>query len=118
MDEKQKNIRSETNSWNKASTIIAALLVCGVVALFVVSFYQRMDSQGAYRREYQGRVVDKWVTYHETELGTQVSRHLRLKSKNGEAFQVTVSAELYDEAKVDLWVIKNKDGFKILATKP
>lgn len=77
-----------------------------------------MKSQGAYRTEYAGRVLDKWVTYHESEFGTRVSRHLLIKSKNEEVFQVSVSPELYEQAKVDFWVIKDGDGFRMLAAEP
>ena len=77
-----------------------------------------MKSLGAYRNEYAGRVMDKWVTYHESELGTRISRHLLIKPKNGEVFQVSVSPESYEQAKVDFWVIKDGDGFRMLAREP
>lgn len=118
MKDKRRNVRVGTGLREKAGTIIAGALVCALLIVLVITFYQAMKSQGAYRNEYAGRVMDKWVTYHETELGTRVSRHLQIKSKNGEVFQVNVSPELYEQAKVDLWVIKNKDDIKILAAEP
>jgi hypothetical protein len=115
---KRRNIWPGTGLRENASLIIAAVLVSALLVVLVLSLYQRMTSQGAHRNEYAGRVMDKWVTYHETELGTRVSRHLLIKAKNGETFQVTVGPELYEQAKVDLWVIKNKDDIKILAAEP
>lgn len=114
MENRRRIIRLGTGLRENAGTIVAGVLVSAVVVAFVINYYQRMHSQGAYRNEYEGRVANKWVTYHETEFGTRVSRHLLIKSKSGEAFQVVVSAELYEQAAVDLWVVKTKHEFKVL----
>lgn len=118
MKDKRRNISPGTGLREKASLLIVGALTAALVVLFVVSLYQRTKSQGAYRNEYAGRVIDKWVTYHETELGTRVNRHLLIKSKSGEVFQVNVSPELYEQVKVDMWLIKDKDNSKILAAEP
>jgi hypothetical protein len=116
--DKHPNIRFGSGSREKISIIVAGALVSALAIGVVVNYYQRMRSQGAYRSEYEGRVVNKWVTYHETEFGTRISRHLLIKSKNGEVFQVSVSPDLYEQAKVDQWVIKDKNGIQILASEP
>ncbi len=118
MKDRRRNIRSDPGLRQKLSIIITCALVSALVIVLLVSFSRRMKSQGAYRNEYAGRVLDKWVTYHESELGTRVSRHLLIKSKNGEVFQVSVSPELYEQAKVDMWVIKDRNGVKVLAAEP
>ncbi len=41
-----------------------------------------------------------------------------IESKNGEVFQLSGRPELYEQAKVELWVIKDKNGIKILAAEP
>ena len=118
MKERRRNIRSGPGLREKTSIVIVCALVAALLIAFAVTLNQRLKSQGAYRQEYSGRVMDKWVTYHESQEGTGVSRHLLIKSKDGETFQVSVSPELYEQAKVDVWVIKNKDGIKILASEP
>lgn len=52
------------------------------------------------------------------ELGTRVNRHLLIRSKNGEVFQVIVSPESHEQAKVEAWVIKDKNGIQFFATEP
>jgi hypothetical protein len=116
--EKRLNIRIGPLTWEKVSIIIAGVLISASVIAILVSFNERLKSQGAYRQEYSGRVMDKWVTYHESEQGTGVSRHLLIKSNDGEVFQVSVSPDLYEQAKAGLWVIKDKTGIKILASEP
>lgn len=118
MKDKRCTVRSRSPLREKISIIIGCVLVSEVLIGFVVSLNQCMKSQGAYRQEYSGRVMNKWVTYHESLLGTRVSRHLLIESKNGEEFQVSVSPELYEQAKVDAWVTKDKREIKFLAAEP
>lgn len=118
MKNRRRNVRPRPRTWEKTSTIVTCVLVAGLAIILVLSLYQRMKSQGAYRQEYAGRVMDKWVTYHESEQGTGFGRHLLIKSKNGEVFQVSVGRELYEQAKVDNWVIKDKDGVRFLSAEP
>ncbi|HEV7473589.1 MAG TPA: hypothetical protein VGN90_06060 [Pyrinomonadaceae bacterium] len=107
-----------TATWQKFVIVI----LCGVVAImaivFVVGLYQRWHSQGAYREAYAGRVMDKWVTYHETQQGTGISRHMLIKPKEGEAFEVAAGPELYEDVKVGRWIVKNKEGVKMSAAEP
>ncbi len=116
--DKRRNIWGGSALRQKISIIIIGALVVAVVIVLLVGFYQRMKSEGAYRNEYAGRVMDKWLTYHETELGTRLSRHLLIKSKNGEVFQVIVSPEPYEQAKIGAWVNKDKNGIQFFATEP
>lgn len=89
-----------------------------MVVLLGIGLYQRWHSQGAYREEYAGKVIDKWVTYHETQQGTRISRHLLIKPNDDEPFQVVVGPELYEDAKAGGWIVKNKEGVKISASEP
>jgi hypothetical protein len=116
--DKRRNIRPSPALRQKITIILICALVAALVIVLLVSFYQRMKSEGAYRHEYAGRVIDKWVTYQETESGTRVSGHLLIRSKNGDVFQVIVSPESYEQAKVECWVIKDKNGIQFFATEP
>lgn len=118
MKEIRINIPFGWLTWEKVSAIIGGVLVSAALVVGVVNLSQRFRSEGAYRQEYSGRVIDKWVTFHESQQGTGFSRHLMIKAKDGEVFEVRVGPELYEQAKVDQWVIKNTNGFTISASEP
>lgn len=118
MKNEQRNTRPTIGARDKILTIIALVLVIALVFVLGINLSQRIKSQGAYRNEYEGRVMDKWVGYHESQQGTRISRHLLIKSKNNEVFQVSVSPELYEQAKVGNWLLKDKEGLRILEAEP
>jgi hypothetical protein len=118
MKQKRRDVRPTRSAQEKVTLIIVSILVAALVLVLAITINQRLKSLGAYRNEYTGRIMDKWVTYHESELGTRISRHLLIKSKNGEVFQVSVSPEVYEQAQVNLWVMKDNSGIRFLAAEP
>ena len=102
----------------KFSIIVAGIFVTALVIVFVVNLNARLRATGAYRNEYVGHVENKWVTYHETLLGTRVSRHLLIKSRDGAVFTVSVSPEFYDQTNVNQWVVKDQNGLRALDYEP
>ena len=118
MKNEQRKTKRTIGARDKILIIILVVLVIALVSLLGINLSQRIKAEGPYRNEYEGRVMDKWVGYHESQQGTRISRHLLIKSKNNEVFQVSVSPELYEQAKVGNWLIKNKEGLRILEAEP
>ena len=84
-----------------------------VLGGWFVTCYQRQAKTGEYRRDYEGRVVEKYVTNHETEQGTFVTRHILVKSESGEQFPVVVSAELFERAQTGMWIRRTKTSVEL-----
>jgi hypothetical protein len=103
---------------SKLSIIVAAVLATALGAVFVVNLNARLKSTGGYRGAYSGQVENKWITYHETLLGTSVSRHLLIKTRDGSMFTVSVGPEFYDRTIVNQWVVKDQNGLRVLADEP
>ena len=93
----------------QVGTALVVVVVIVVAAAAFISIRQRYTSTGLYRIDYEGRIVDKSVTVTESETGSGVKRLLRIRANNGEEFQVYVNRNLYEQAKVGMWV-KSKAG--------
>ena len=92
-----------------ATILIAALLL----ALMVIVYRQRHSPTGIYRKEYEGRVIEKAETFAETREGSFVSRQLLIEDKEGVRFKVTVTKELYDRVQKGMWIKKDSNGVEL-----
>ena len=102
-----------------------ALAMSGVAVLAVVlitavtfTYYQQFNLTGPYRRNYEGRIVDKSLTIRESQYGSWAVRRLRVRGKGGEEFEVSVSDALYQRAQVGMWIKRSDTGVKVLWQEP
>ncbi|HYO92188.1 MAG TPA: hypothetical protein VEQ40_11155 [Pyrinomonadaceae bacterium] len=89
------------------------LLFSVLLALIVIVYRQRHSSTGIYRKEYEGRVIDKSETFVETREGSFVSRRLLIEDRDGVRFEVAVSREDYGRVQKGMWIKKNRDGIEL-----
>lgn len=99
--------------WEKVELICLSLLALLILATLMAIYYQRSTSTGMYRRDYEGEVVDKFVSYHESQTGTGIERHFLIKGKSGEQFQVVVGKELYERARIGMWIKSSQAGVEL-----
>jgi len=97
----------------KISIIIVLVLSVGLTAALATTCYQRSKLQGQYRRTYEGRVIDKYVNYRESELGTFTTKHIIVRNDAGEEFPVKVSDELYERAQIGNWIRRKETGIEL-----
>ena len=90
-----------------------ALIIVGMLI-----WYQRLSPTGPNRPEYLGRIVDKSLTVRESREGSSVVRYLLLEEKGGGRFQVIVNEDIYERAKVGMWIQRNKEGVKLFSSPP
>lgn len=120
-DLKLKNERiDESNSaqrssqfWNAIGGFLAAALIVLMVGGVIALFYQRHNATGLYRREYEGRIVEKSLIPHDSQTGSSAERAFLIKGNNGEQFQVIVGRDIYDRAEVGMWVKSDRAGVKL-----
>jgi len=93
----------------KVSIVVAGVLMVLVLAGGIATCYQRSTLTGPYRENYEGQVLEKYVTHHESEEGSSVTNHLLVKEKSGEQFQVVVSSATFTRAQVGM-LIRRKGG--------
>lgn len=92
-----------------ATILIAAL----VLALIVIVYQQRHSPTGVYRKEYEGRVIEKSETFAETHEGSFVSRRLLIEGRDGVRFEVVVTKELYERVQKGMWIKKSSYGVEL-----
>jgi hypothetical protein len=97
----------------KAATTLVGILTLLVLAGILVTCYQRIALKGRFRETYEGRVVEKYVNYHESQHGTFVTKYILLKPADGEQFSVAVSSEIFDRAQVGMWIRRTKAGVEL-----
>ena len=83
-------------------------------AIFVlVLFVAWQHSNQQTRTDFEGTVVDRWGAYSESEQGSRPRFRLLVESEDGKRFPVNVDANVYESARVGMW-IKNRNGQIVL----
>ena len=83
-----------------------------MLALLVLLVWQK-STQRLDAADYDGRIVDRWADYAESELGSRPRFRLLIESQNGKRFTVKVDANVYESAKVGM-LIKSRSGQIVL----
>jgi hypothetical protein len=99
----------------KVGTVLVGLLIVLVLGGAIATCYQRSTSTGPYRGDYEGQVSDKYVTNHESQQGTWVTKNLLVKSNTGEQFQVVVSSAIFERAQVGMRIRRKGTSIELSA---
>jgi hypothetical protein len=81
--------------------LIVLLTITGVV-------FQKCNSSGFYRGNYEGKVISKGIITHESQLGSSAERYLVIEEKSGIRFSVYVTMDLYKHAQIGMWIRKTE----------
>jgi hypothetical protein len=90
------------------------ILACLVGLLFFV--YNTRQSLNP--PEYEGKIVDKWAGYHESDEGSRPYFRLLVEPDNGLKFTVTIDRENYQRAKVGMRIKKTRKGIELSRLAP
>jgi hypothetical protein len=88
-----------------------ALLLLMLFALLLFAWYrttQRVDTG-----DYEGRIVDRWADYVETDQGSRPRLRLVVEAQDGKRFTVKVEPNVYESARVGMR-IKSRAGQIVL----
>lgn len=99
-------MKEPSRFWNIVKVIVLILFLVLLLIGFGIAHSGQFSSFGLYRTEYQGRIIDKSMTFSETQLGSGLKRRLLIEDKNGARFEVAVKADVYDRAQIGM-LIKN-----------
>ena len=87
--------------------LVLAMLATGVLLVWQKSTQRVMTG------DYDGRIVDRWGDYSESEQGSRPRFQLLVESEDGKRFPVKVDASVYESARVGMR-IKNRNGQIVL----
>jgi len=113
----ERNPKKALSGWQIAEGTFLAIIFAIILGGLSIWTYQCSTSTGPFRREYSGRIVEKRISVFESEQGSYFSNKLVIEETSGRRFTVTVTQEIYDRAKPDMWIQKTSRGTE-LSTEP
>lgn len=87
-------------------------LVIVVAFTGVLFFFYRVKRQ-LRPAEYEGKVVDKWVGYSQTETGSDPYFRLLVEADGGQRSTVAVDQETFERVKVGMRIKKTQSGIEL-----
>lgn len=90
----------------------AVLTGLGLLTLFCVIFFYVWGGR-AINSDYEGKIVDRWADYSDSEQGSRPFFRLLVESNDGKRFTVRVDPSVYESAKVGMR-IKSRSGQVVL----
>ena len=95
--------RGEDHAGERVSWLGLFVLTLVVFAIGFVYAYPRLKGPPLIRQDFVGRVVDKYLTLRESEIGTAGHMTLLVEGRDGRRFKVAVTGEQYGRARVGMW---------------
>ena len=96
--------RGEDYAGERVSWLGLLVLALVVFAIGFVYAYPRLKGPPLVRQDFVGKVVDKYLTLRESEIGTAGHMMLLVEGSDGRRFRVAVGGEQYERARVGMWV--------------
>ena len=107
------SLPGERVSW--LGLFVIVLVMFGIGFLYA---YPRLREPPLVRRDFVGRVVDKSLTLHESQIGTSGSLALLVEGRDGKRFKVAVTDEVYGRARVGMWVSRRAGAVEVSWGEP
>lgn len=104
--------------WRIAVAVILVAVCVGLLVTVVVRAYQTFKFTGPYRVVYEGRVIDKSTTITESMTGSGAVYRLHVRGRDGVVFDKAVTTDLYNRARVGMWVRGGPEGPEFYADEP
>ncbi len=93
-----------------AFATICLVLILGAIAALLS--YQQNCSNCPNRVIYEGRVVNKFLTFAESLEGSILERRLLIRSTEGAEFEVFVNQPIYEKAQIGIWIESDEKGVR------
>ncbi len=81
--------------------MVTIAFMLAMVATLVLLVWQK-STQPSHTADYEGRIVDRWADYAETQQGSRPRFSLLVESQDGKRFTVKVDPNVYESAKVGM----------------
>ena len=91
----------------KRGVLWGLLLILAFCGLFYFIYHRRANP------DYEGRIVDRWAGYSQTDQGSQPYFQLRVESDDGRQFDVKVDSSVYQSSRSGMR-IKSTSGQVVL----
>ena len=88
-------------------------IMIAMAMLVALLLYPQYTLTGPYRREYEGKVLNKSITLIDSRTRTGARRRLHLEGRGGEQFQVAVDDDIYERAQAGMWIRRDSSGVEL-----
>ena len=114
--ERKKDSKSKLTlvTWKPWSIFWLGVIFVCFAALLVGMYRVRSSQNGPFRDAYEGRIVDKWATFSESETGSRPYYRFLVEADDGSRFPVSISSEIYDRARVGMRIRKSNAGVELI----
>ena len=110
-DQRQKNAERRLLN-HRVAAIILSVIIIGMLAMLAVTVWKK-SSTPSDASDYEGRIVDRWADYSNSQYNPQPYFHLLVESNEGKRFSVRVDPNVYESARVGMR-IKSRSGQVVL----
>ena len=111
------SIEDNERVWNvKTIAALAGILVLICVLFFAATAIKqsRVDS---IPREFEGRIVDKWAGYNESERGSSPYYRVSVEVEGQQRISVPVNSEIYQQAQVGMILKRTDKGLEVVRAR-
>jgi len=100
--------------WNiKTIAVLAAVLAC-VSLLFLAVTRLKQSPVESLPKEFEGRIVDKWAGYSESEQGSSPYYRLVVEVEGQSRYTVPVNHDIYQQAQVGMRLRRSEKGLEVI----
>jgi hypothetical protein len=100
--------------WNiKTIAALAGILGCVCLLLFAVTKLKQSRLESL-PKEFEGRIVDKWAGYSETQQGSYPYYRVVVEVEGQNRYTVPVNQEIYQQAQVGMRLRRSEKGLEVI----
>ena len=100
-------------------SLLGLLAIAPVIFAVGYAFaYPYLKEPPFVRRDYVGRVADKYRSLRESQTGTRVGPTLLVEGRDGGRFKVGVTEDFYERARVGMWVTRRAGELELSRDEP
>jgi|SRR4030095_12931466 hypothetical protein len=100
--------------WNiKTIAVLAAVLACVCLLFFAVTRLNQSRVESL-PNEFEGRIVDKWAGYSESEQGSSPYYRLVVEVEGQSRYTVPVNRDIYQQAQVGMGLRRSEKGLEVI----
>ena len=96
----------------RISTVVTSVVLVVMIATLVVLVWQKSTNPSTVG-DYEGRIVDRWADYVESEQGSKPRLRLVVEIREGKRITVAVEPAVYESARIGMG-IRSRNGQIVL----
>ena len=100
--------------WNiKTIAALAVILACVALLLFGITKLKQSPVESL-PKEFEGRIVDKWAGYSESEQGSSPYYRVVVEVEGQNRYTVPVNHDIFQQAQVGMRLKRSEKGLEVM----